>query len=177
MASPKVATAVQIHWMIRRDMVDVIRIERESFDCNWTEEDFLACLRQCNCIGMVAELNGNVVGFMVYELHKTCLHILNFAVASPVRRQGVGAQMIDKLIDKLHQQRRLEIRLEVRETNLPAQLFFQHQGFRAICVMRDHFEDSSEDAYVMQFRLDPDPSAVPAFSQSNRIIQHLKKSG
>ena len=29
-----------------------------------------------------------VVGFMIYELHKTRLHILNFAVASDVRRRA-----------------------------------------------------------------------------------------
>ncbi len=45
---------VQIRWMIRRDMAEVLRIERESFEYHWTEEDFLCCLRQRNCIGMVA---------------------------------------------------------------------------------------------------------------------------
>lgn len=166
-AVSKQAVSVQIRWMIRRDMVDVLRIERESFDFNWTEEDFLACLRQRNCIGMVAELDGHVAGFMIYELHKTRLHILNFAVSSLSRRLGIGAQMIDKLVNKLSQQRRQEIALEVRETNLPAQLFFQNQGFRAVCVMRNHYEDSCEDAYVMQYRLDSDAPAE--YTPINRI--------
>lgn len=165
----KQAVGIQIRWMIRRDMVDVLRIERDSFDFNWTEEDFLACLRQRNCIGMVAEHEGRVVGFMIYELHKTRLHILNFAVAPRCRRMNIGAQMIDKLINKLSQQRRQEIVLEVRETNLPAQLFFQSQGFRATCVLRNHYEDSSEDAYVMQFRLDAD---LPVeYATANRIAR------
>ena len=46
---------VQIRWMIRRDMPEVLDIERLSFEFAWTEEDFLCCLRQRNCIGMVAE--------------------------------------------------------------------------------------------------------------------------
>src|SRR5262252_9584455 len=90
----KQAIAVQIRWMIRRDMPEVLRIENDSFEFNWTEEDFLACLRQRNCIGMVAEHEGQVVGFMIYELHKTRLHILNFAVGPNFRRLGIGAQMI-----------------------------------------------------------------------------------
>ncbi len=119
-ASPKPQLAVQIRWMIRRDMPDVLRIERESFEFDWTEEDFLNCLRQRNCIGMVAEHDGRVVGFMVYCLHKTRLQLLNFAVASSHRHFGIGRQLVDKLVNKLSQQRRQEISVELRETNLAA---------------------------------------------------------
>jgi ribosomal-protein-alanine N-acetyltransferase len=168
--SQKQAIGVQIRWMIRRDMPEVLRIENDSFEFNWTEEDFLACLRQRNCIGMVAESENRVVGFMIYELHKTKLHILNFAVSPSFRRLGVGAQMIDKLVNKLSQQRRQEIVLEVRETNLTAQLFYQNQGFRAVQVLRNHYADSAEDAYVMSYRLDAE---VPeTYAPSNRIAQY-----
>jgi hypothetical protein len=68
---------VHIRWMIRRDMPEVLQTEQESFEFAWTEEDFLRCLRQRNCIGMVAEQGEKVVGFMIYELHKSKLHILN----------------------------------------------------------------------------------------------------
>ncbi|MEM1305855.1 MAG: ribosomal-protein-alanine N-acetyltransferase RimI, partial [Planctomycetota bacterium] len=46
---------VHIRWMIRRDMQEVLGIEQESFEFPWLEEDFIRCLRQRNCIGMVAE--------------------------------------------------------------------------------------------------------------------------
>jgi len=45
---------VHIRWMIRRDMQEVLQAEQQCFDQSWTEEDFLRCLRQRNCIGMVA---------------------------------------------------------------------------------------------------------------------------
>lgn len=142
---------VHIRWMIRRDMGEVLQIEKGSFEFPWFEEDFVRCLRQRNCIGMVAEHGERVVGFMIYELHKTRLHVLNFAVAPEYRRTGVGQQMIDKLVSKLSSQRRTRISLEVRETNLPAQLFFKENGFRATAVLRDFYDDSTEDAYVMQY--------------------------
>jgi ribosomal-protein-alanine N-acetyltransferase len=142
---------VHIRWMIRRDMPEVLDIERESFEFPWFEEDFIRCLRQRNCIGMVAEHAEHVVGFMIYELHKTRLHILNFAVGAPLRHRSVGTQMIEKLVGKLSSQRRTEITLEVRETNLGAQIFFRESGFRAINVLRDFYDDSTEDAYVMQY--------------------------
>ena len=152
--------AVHIRWMIRRDMDDVLAIENEGFEFPWSEDDFTRCLRQRNCIGMVAEHDDRIVGFMIYELHKTRLHVLNFAVAREYRRLGVGTQMIDKLIGKLSQQRRSRILLEVRETNLAAQLFFRRCGFRAVSVLRDFYEDTTEDAYLMQYRCTAESQAV-----------------
>ncbi|AMV21700.1 ribosomal-protein-alanine N-acetyltransferase [Planctomyces sp. SH-PL14] len=162
---------VQIRWLIRRDMPEVLRIEQSSFEFPWTDEDFLCCLRQRNCIGMVAEHNHQIVGFMIYELHKSRLHILNFAVAPEMRRQGIGLQMVLRLVDKLSQQRRNEILLEVRERNLEGQLFFRNQGFRAISVLRSHYDDTDEDAYIMQFRLDAAADASAPFAPQNRISE------
>src|SRR5436305_5482128 len=153
---PRELVRVHIRWMIRRDMPEVLEAEQQSFDYSWTEEDFLRCLRQRNCIGMVAEFNDKVVGFMIYELHKTKLHILNFAVAPRFRRLGIAAQMVSKLIGKLSSHRRTRITLAVRERNLTAQLFFRAQEFRAMKVLRGYYEDSGEDAFLMQFHIDGD---------------------
>ncbi len=155
---------VNIRWMVRRDMPKVLSIDRESFGNPWSEEDFISALRQTNCIGMVAEHGLTVVGFMVYELHKTRLHVLNFAVNKKCRRRGVGEQMISKLVSKLSCERRNRIVLEVRETNLDAQLFFQAMGFRAVAVVRDFYHDTTEDAYTMQYLHTAD-AALPSQSQ------------
>ena len=162
---------VQIRWLIRRDMPEVLRIEQEGFEFAWTEEDFLCCLRQRNCIGMVAERDHQIVGFMIYELHKSRLNILNFAVAEEFRRQGVGSQMVMRLVDKLSQQRRKEILLEVRERNLDAQMFFKRQNFRAVRVLRAHYDDTCEDAYIMQFRIDRSGES-PTYAPVNRISEY-----
>jgi [ribosomal protein S18]-alanine N-acetyltransferase len=161
---------VHIRWMIRRDMPEVLDAEQQSFEFPWSEEDFLRCLRQRNCIGMVAEHGEKVVGFMIYELHKAKLHILNFAVHPTWRRQGVGAQMVAKLISKLSSHRRTRITLEVRETNLAAQLFFRKQDFRALKVLRAYYEDSGEDAFLMQYQLAGD-TTEDGDDAVNRIAQ------
>jgi ribosomal-protein-alanine N-acetyltransferase len=170
-SSTKHRLDVQIRWLIRRDMPEVLQIEQASFSTAWTDEDFLSCLRQRNCIGMVAEHHHQIVGFMIYELHKSKLHILNFAVMQDYRRMGVGTQMILRLIDKLSQQRRNEILLDLRESNLDAQLFFRTQGFRAIRIVRSHYDDTDEDAYIMQFRLDQQVDSLAPYAPQNRISE------
>lgn len=152
-ASEKQNIQTEVGWMTLRDMPQVITIEQKSFDYAWTEEDFLCCLRSRNCIGMVAKHLNYVVGFMIYELHKDRLHVLNFAVHSDFRRCGVGSAMVSKLVNKLSQQGRQAITLEVRETNLAAQLFFKHQSFRAQSIFHRYYEDSHEDAYLMRYQL------------------------
>lgn len=142
-----------LRWLIRRDMDEVMEIERTSFSIPWSEEDVLCCLRQQNCIGTVLEIDRKVVGFMIYELHKDQLRILNMAVSPNCRRVGYGHQMIQRLIDKLAQQRRRSIRCEVRETNLEAQLFMRSMGFRCERVLRKHYDDTDEAAYEFWYRL------------------------
>lgn len=104
----------------------------------------------------IAELAGRVVGFMIYELHKGNLEILDFAVDPRYRRQGVGRQMVDRLKAKLSQQGQNELRLLVRERNLVAQLFFRSQGFLAVEVLSNEYDETDEDAYVMRYRLLPE---------------------
>lgn len=144
--------ATHIRWMIRRDMPDIMGIELASFEYAWTEDDFLRCLRQRNCIGMVAERGDNIIGFMIYELHRTRLQLLNFAVAPAVRRSGVGGLLVGKLIYKLCSHRRQKLNLAVREGNTAAQVFFRAHRFKAARVLRNYYEDSGEDAYQMEYR-------------------------
>ena len=165
----KLEVRTHIRWMIRRDMPEVLAIEAGSFEFPWLEEDFIRCLRQRNCIGMVAEHDDRIVGFMIYELNKSRIQVLNFATAPVYRRRGVGTQMIQKLIGKLSSQRRTQVSLEVRETNLAAQLFFRDNGFRAISVLRNYYDDTPEDAYLMQYRYQPEEPTI--YQPFNRIAR------
>lgn len=145
---------LKIHqrWMIRRDFPEVLAIESASFDCPWCEGEFLVAFRRRTCIGMVAELGDWVVGFMVFELHATRLELLDFAVHPDFRLNGIGRQMVGKLAGKLSGYRRTRLDVAVRESNLPALLFFRACGLKAVGLSREHFPDTGEDAVMMRIR-------------------------
>ena len=164
---------VHIRWLVNRDMAEVLDIEEESFEFPWTEEDYTRCLRSRNCIGMVAEYNDEVAGYMVYELSKNKIQLLNLATASRFRHCGVATQMVAKLIGKLSAQRRSRITFEIRETNLPAQLFFRTVGFRATQILKNRYDEMQEDAYLMQYRHTPEVVADVYANAHNRIIQYF----
>ncbi len=143
-------TEVLVRWLIRRDMPQVLVIERESFNDPWTLEEFLVSLRERNTIGQVAERGEIVVGYVVYRLHRARIEILNLAVDPRERRRGVGTQLVGRLVQKLSAGRRRSITAKVRERNVAAQLFLRSCGFRAVCVLHGAY-DAGEDGYLMRF--------------------------
>lgn len=158
---------IYTRWMIAIDIQDVLEIERLCYgDRGWSREDFMFNLRRSNCIGMVALDECEIVrGFMLYELLKSELHLLNFAVDPEYQRRGVGTAMARRLGEKLTAQRRTRIHVEVREYNVTAQLFFRAMGFRATETLRHWYEESDEDAYRMVYEL----GSVPVVVGANRI--------
>ena len=168
----KEQVVLNIRWMIRRDMPEILQAEQLSFEYPWTEEDFHRCLRQRNAIGMVAEHGEKTVGFMIYELHKNKLHMLNFAIHPAWRRRGAATQMLAQLISKLDTQRRYRVTLELRKTNAGAKIFFEKQGFKEVRILPAFYEKSGEDAFLMEYRHpkakcenEPgDDDAIPIFS-------------
>lgn len=144
---------VHIRWQIRRDLPEVLNIENRSFAYPWSEEDFIRWLRQRSVVGMVAEYDERVVGYFIYELHKTRFSLVSMAVHPDFRHQGIGRAIIAKLVSKLSCERRRRITSEVRESNLDAQLFFRACGFRATGVLREFCDDTGEDAFVFEFGL------------------------
>ena len=141
-----------LRWLIRRDLPEICEIENSSFSDPWEMDDFIAAVRDRNIIGMTVE-DGEfrVAGYIIYELHKFHLEILNVAVHPECRRDGVGRMVIERLADKLSLQRRTRLELSVRETNLTAQLFFRATGFLSDGIERNPYPDSDEDAYRMVF--------------------------
>ena len=144
---------VHIRWMIRSDFDEVMAIEKSSFRCPWSEDEFISRLRPRNCIARLAEdEESRVVGYIVYELHKNHIEITNLAVCPTARGQGVGTAMFNKIRGDIGS-RRHRITIRISEENLEGQLFFKSMGMQATCVLRDYFDSPPADAYLMEYKM------------------------
>jgi ribosomal-protein-alanine N-acetyltransferase len=145
-------STIHVRWMIRRDLPEVLDIEDASCFRPWKEENFLRELRNRNTIGMVAEENGWISGFMVYELKKGHIDVLRLAASDDRRRQGVGSALVEKLKGKLSPGRRRAIRVDLPEldASLDACRFLAKRGFRSALV-RDDEEDIYRFEYIHKF--------------------------
>jgi ribosomal-protein-alanine N-acetyltransferase len=152
---------LHMHWWTRRDMPDVLDLEESTSNVKdlspkalqkWRDEreaEMLEFLRHRSSIGMVVEDAdaGGILGYIMYELHKKKLHVVKMAAVN----DKVSEHMLKKMKSKLSSHRRTHITLDVRETDMERILFYQKMGFLASEVIRNHYDDTGEDAYVMYF--------------------------
>jgi ribosomal-protein-alanine N-acetyltransferase len=128
-------------------------IERQSAKIPVSEEQIVKWLRARNCIGMVAERDHRVVGYMIYDLHKTHFKLVRFAVHPSFRKIGVGSAMIRKLKSKMSATRRQFIGVTVPEDRLEIQQFFRRHGFLAGRVVDGDY-DGCHTGYRMKCWVD-----------------------
>lgn len=145
-----------IRWIIEKDFPEVLELAKQNPDVIWTEQDLLDRLKQKqkNCVAMLCERGDIIEAFIVYELHPDRFHILNLVVREDLRHQGIGREMVAKLIGKLHPEHRNRITLTIPEDNLTGQVFFRSLGFRAIQTIKAT-NANERDTYVMRYKTNP----------------------
>lgn len=126
------STYYRVRWMIPQDLEEVLAIEGQGLD-PWTEEKFLASLRERNIIGMVAENGEEVVGFMIYELHKGHLFIQKIAAKDGC--SSVYRELLAKVVTKLESRRRTRAKLDVDDRHLNMHLLLKGNGWEAVRVV------------------------------------------
>ncbi len=136
-----------------QDFERLSAIDVKSHEEYWTEEDFKRHLKQKSITCIVAEQEGEVVGFLIYEIFLHRYTLLRIGVLPQHRKKGTGSALLKELAEKLTDKRRL-ISAEVRETNLPVQLFLKSQRYKAVEVLKNYYPDTEEDAYVFHYRME-----------------------
>lgn len=142
------------------DLVPIARIERESFSDPWSLPALLGELEASSLhLPLVAELDGEVAGYlMAWRVHDE-LHVLNLAVSRRHRRRGVAAALMAAAMDDGARSGLRLVTLEVRVGNEGARAFYQRLGFREDGIRPGYYTDTGEDALIMTCPLDPAPGA------------------
>ena len=137
------------------DLDEVMAIERASFAYPWSSRFFhqefeIECARS-----ILAEMNGKIVGYVLYWLLPQTVDIHNLAVSGEYRRRGVGRTLLQKVIVEALGQSSARVTLEVRKSNLAAQKLYESAGFVATGVRKGYYSDDGEDALTMSLELLP----------------------
>ena len=141
---------VLVQPMLVRHIPTVLDIEQRSFEFPWRELDVAYQLDCRLSAALVAKYQNRIGGFIIGIRGKKALKIVNMAVHPAYRRHGVGSALLHQIQQRPWVGCRNRVTVLVRESNLPAQLFFKSQGFRAVRVHRAfRYLDCTEDAYVM----------------------------
>lgn len=149
--SPHRHAAVQsekpsVRSMRPEDRAEVLRIEQASFPDAWTADVLDGWLAH-GASGHILEREGRCVGFFLVLLAGDHLHLANLAVAPDERRKGIATLALQKIENIAWAYGLPRVELEVRETNLAAQLLYRRNGYRAVDILRSYYPD--QDAYRM----------------------------
>lgn len=134
------------------DVDAVVEIERASFSDPWTRESFASVARRPEVIFRVAELEGEVAGYLVAWFAADEGELANVAVAAGMRGRGVGAALVDALLADAVAQGVNAVYLEVRESNHAARALYASRGFADVGRRRHYYRRPVEDALVLRWQ-------------------------
>jgi ribosomal-protein-alanine N-acetyltransferase len=155
------AVGVTITRMSEHDLLEVVEIEEKSGLSRWGWAAYYAELQSANRdLMLIARLthasiidSGPIAGYIVARETAGELHINNVAVREEFRRHGIGAALLQRVLDEARGRKANAVFLEVRSGNRAAQALYVKHGFRAIATRRDYYSEPREDAVVMTIDL------------------------
>jgi ribosomal-protein-alanine N-acetyltransferase len=158
-AAPNPA-GITITRMSEHDLLEVVQIEEQSGLSRWGWAAYYAELQGANRELMLVARpvqstveSSPIMGYIVARETAGELHINNFAVRSEYRRRGIGAVLLERVLQEARRRKVNAAFLEVRSANHAAQALYEKSGFRAIARRANYYSDPREDAVVMTLNL------------------------
>ena len=146
---------VHLRAMEERDLDLVAAAELELFSEPWSrrlyEEERNRTHDRCY---LVAELDGEFVGWAGISTGAGEGHVMTLATLSAFQRRGIGRLLLAGLVEAARALECSKVILEVAVSNSAAQALYRAAGFAPVGVRRKYYERSGEDALVMILTLE-----------------------
>ena len=157
-----------IRRMTLNDLDAVAAIEAATFPTPWSRDSFRQELeRNVAAQYLVAEMDGQVIGYAGAWIILDESHITNIAIEESRRGLGYGRALTTALMQYLSNLGAAYATLEVRRSNLRAQNLYKSLGFVELGVRKRYYEDNREDALIMV--CDHMPAADPDFEETETV--------
>lgn len=146
----EMSSLVEVRTMAYTDLKQVFAVEQKAYPHPWTLGIFRDCLR-IGYNAWVMTLDNKVIGYGIVMLSPGEAHILNICVHPEYQRKGLGRHLLRHLVKKSNQTDVDMILLEVRRSNINAQLLYQSEGFHELGVRKAYYpaENGREDAIIL----------------------------
>ena len=161
------ANDVIVRRMTMDDVDGVAAVEAVTFPTPWTREAFVSEMKNVAARYLVAEKDGQIIGYAGAWIIIDESHITNIAVLKEHRGQGIGRMLTAGLMQYLSNLGAAYATLEVRKSNEVAQNLYVSLGFIKLGVRKRYYEDNGEDALIMV--CDHMPEADPAFEEAETL--------
>ena len=141
---------LEIGPMRRRDLKNVIAIERRIFPSPWSIGLYMSEIAQpATRAYYVACVGSELVGYAGMMVVVGEAHVTNIGVAPEWQRQGIGRRLLLELARGARERQAQHLTLEVRVSNAGAQALYHEFGFVPAGVRKNYYAEVHEDALVM----------------------------
>ena len=135
---------------LTEEFVDqVCVLEEEAFSMPWHRESFLEMIQNPNACYLVGLVEGEAVASCGLRNIVGDGEITNVVTQGSMRGQGIGKQMLLKLLEEGRKMGVEAFTLEVRKSNYTAIGLYEKLGFVTEGVRKNFYEDPTEDALIM----------------------------
>ena len=140
---------LNVRSMKREDGREVAKLEKQIFSDAWSEKSILDTLEQSQAFILVAESEGNIVGYCIVYHALDEAEIARIAVNENRRKQGVGQELLRATCRVCMQQGICRLLLDVRESNENARNFYSKFGFAEDGIRKNFYQNPQEHAVLM----------------------------
>jgi len=147
------ADEITIGPMLAADLPAVWRLERASSRTPWPVSLFQDLIEDSRHTVLAAKVGTRLVGYLLYEHKGEIGHIANICVHVEYRRRGVASCILTSVLKRMRKEGFAASELEVRQTNMDAQLFYKKFGFITYEIIAAGYPDTQEDCFLMRLPL------------------------
>jgi ribosomal-protein-alanine N-acetyltransferase len=146
--------------MTNADIPAVAEMEKAVFSDPWPRSAFIDVVTAAGWGGLVAEIDGVIIGYACYLVVDVEAHLTNIAVAPEHRRKSVARHLLSRILSIADGRGCEFILLEVRPSNHEALAFYRKYGFKVLYQRPNYYRRPVEDAIVMVHYFDRDDTAT-----------------
>lgn len=141
-----------IHYvpMEERHVEAIAELEKVCFSDPWSVNSIRYELTNRLSYWLVAESDGQVVGYVGSQSVIDAADMMNIAVSPDFRRMGTARELINRLIDALKDRQVCCLTLEVRASNAGAIALYEQMGFELAGIRPNYYHNPKEDAKIMR---------------------------
>lgn len=136
--------------MNKNHVAQIAELEKLCFNDPWSQNSIASELGNKLSLWLVAEENGNVLGYVGSQTVLGETDMMNIATHPDYRKKGIGTSLINALIDVLAEQGSHSLMLEVRASNDPAISVYKKLGFDEIGRRKNYYRNPKEDALILR---------------------------
>ena len=134
--------------IVEADVGAIADIEGECFALPWSEKEILSACKRSDFCGLVAQIEGETVGYLLGLSLFENAEVLRIAVKKKLRGQKIGGMILDRFFENVKARGAQKVFLEVRVSNLPAIFLYESRAFTRGRV-REKYYENGESAVEM----------------------------